>query len=242
MTRPRPRWMSTRRWRTSPAPRRCSSRRTVTGSPRSPPSRSGSCPPPRCRSTSSTPPERSCAAPGPVVRSRQEWCPGPGTAGSPTAAWAPRGSYRFVVRATNGAQSAAVSATVLADAFRVTTSTAIPGPRLALHRHGGHAPKACPPTPIITIRQPGLSAWKVTMTKVSSTTWKATIRPKTGGSAGTLSLSVRAEGPRRRRRTRPSVRLRLRLGGDARALRDPQPDTTGHWSTSPTLVGVAPVG
>jgi hypothetical protein len=46
--------------------------------------------------------------------------------------------------------------------------------------------------PTVTVRQPGLTAWKVTMTRVSSTTWKASVRPKAGGSAGTMSLTVAA--------------------------------------------------
>jgi len=105
--------------------------------------------------------------------------------------WAPRGTYRFVVRATNGTQSAAASASVLADAFRMTTSTASPA-RGSSFTITAVTAEGLSTTPTVTIRQPGLTAWKITMTKVSSTTWKATIRPKTGGSAGAMSLTIAA--------------------------------------------------
>jgi hypothetical protein len=42
------------------------------------------------------------------------------------------------------------------------------------------------------VRQPGLEPWSVKMTKLSSTTWTADVKPKKGGEAGTLTLVVRA--------------------------------------------------
>jgi flagellar hook assembly protein FlgD len=106
--------------------------------------------------------------------------------------WAPRGSYRLVVRATNGTQATEASAAVLADAFRTTTSvaSAVRGRSFTLT---AVTAEPLSTTPVVTVRQPGLTAWSVTMTKVSSTTWKATIRTKAGGTAGTLQLSVRAK-------------------------------------------------
>ena len=108
-----------------------------------------------------------------------------------SGAWAPRGTYRFVVRASNGTQSATASASVLADAFRVTTSMASPA-RGSSFTITAVTAEGLSTTSTVTIRQPGLTAWKITMTKVSSTTWKATIRPKTGGSAGAMSLTIAA--------------------------------------------------
>jgi hypothetical protein len=42
------------------------------------------------------------------------------------------------------------------------------------------------------VRQPGLPAWTVTMTRTGSTTWTATLTPKKTGPAGTIVLTVRA--------------------------------------------------
>ena len=47
------------------------------------------------------------------------------------------------------------------------------------------------------------------MTKVSSTTWKATIRPRGGGTAGPMSLTVQAKDSAGRHE-REVVRLPLR--------------------------------
>ncbi len=107
-------------------------------------------------------------------------------------AWARRGTYRFVVRATNGNQVAVASVAVLADAFRVVASTASPL-RGSSFTITAVTAERLSTTPRVTVRQPGRAAWKVAMTKVSSNTWKATIRPKTGGSAGTMSLTVGAK-------------------------------------------------
>ena len=69
-------------------------------------------------------------ASGTVVRAPMTGRALPAGAGSWTwsgktdaGAWAPRGTYRIVVTATNGTQSASQAATVTADAFRITTST-----------------------------------------------------------------------------------------------------------------------
>jgi hypothetical protein len=107
-------------------------------------------------------------------------------------AWSRRGTYRFVVRATNGSQAISSSATVTADAFRVAASTAPPVRGTSFTVTAITAEKLST-APTVTIRQPGVTAWKVTMTRVSSTTWKATIRPKAGGSAGAMSLTIAAK-------------------------------------------------
>jgi flagellar hook assembly protein FlgD len=106
--------------------------------------------------------------------------------------WARRGTYRFIVHASNGTQSSAFSSTVLAEAFRATTSTPSPTRGSAFTITAVTA-EGLSTTPIVTVRQPGVTAWKVTMTRASSTTWTATIRPKTGGSAGTMSLTISAK-------------------------------------------------
>jgi hypothetical protein len=44
---------------------------------------------------------------------------------------------------------------------------------------------------IVYVTQPGIAMWHVTLTKVDSRVSKATITLKTGGSAGTVRLTVR---------------------------------------------------
>ena len=44
---------------------------------------------------------------------------------------------------------------------------------------------------LLYVSQPGVAQWHVTLTKVDSRVWKATITLKWGGSAGTVRLTVR---------------------------------------------------
>ena len=101
------------------------------------------------------------------------------------------GTYRIVVGATNGTQAAAQSTTVIADAFRITTSTAgaTRGKSITVTATTAE-PLAT--TPRLVVRQPGLSSWSVVMTKVAVNRWSATITPKTTGTPGTLTLQVKA--------------------------------------------------
>ena len=106
-------------------------------------------------------------------------------------AFVPRGSYRIVVRATNGEQVAAQSLSVLADAFKLTTSvtTAVRGKALTIT---ARTTEALSSTPVLVVTEPGLASRTVTMTKSSSTTWTAKVTPKTSAGAGTLKLKVAA--------------------------------------------------
>jgi flagellar hook assembly protein FlgD len=106
-------------------------------------------------------------------------------------AFASRGTYRIAVTAGNGAQFATQETTVVADAFRVTTSvsTAIRGRNLTITAVSSE-PLASAPR--VTVRQPGVRAWSVAMKRTGGVTWVAVIAPRKGGSAGTLSLSIRA--------------------------------------------------
>jgi flagellar hook assembly protein FlgD len=106
-------------------------------------------------------------------------------------AFVPRGTYRIAVSATNGTQSAAQSTKVIAEAFRITTSTATPA-RGRAFTVTAITTEALASAPKIIVRQPGLTAWSLTMTKRTSTTWTAVVTPKRGGTAGTMSLTVRA--------------------------------------------------
>jgi flagellar hook assembly protein FlgD len=107
-------------------------------------------------------------------------------------AFAPRGGYRIEVLATNGVQAAAIGTTVLADAFKVSTSaaTATRGKAMTVT---ARTAEPLSTTPKLVVRQPGLDPWTVTMVKASATTWTATITPKKGGTAGTMSLVVKAK-------------------------------------------------
>jgi flagellar hook assembly protein FlgD len=104
--------------------------------------------------------------------------------------WAARGTYRIVVTATNGSQAASQWTTVLADAFRVAVSTptatrgkAVTVTATSAETLGG--------TPKVVVRQPGLADWSVAMTKAGAA-WTATVTPKKAGTAGTMTLVVRA--------------------------------------------------
>ena len=106
-------------------------------------------------------------------------------------AYARPGDYRIVVSATNGQQHATGSATVRADAFRLSTSTtdATRGRRLTVTARSAE-PLAAPP--VLVVREPGVAAWTVAMTHGPGASWTATVTPKRAGAAGTLSLTVKA--------------------------------------------------
>ena len=121
-------------------------------------------------------------------------------AGARTWAWngrtdagdlAPRGTYRLEVGATNGTQAESIGTTVLADAFKLTATvtTATRGKALTITARTAE-PLAT--TPKLVVRQPGMDAWTITMTKASSTSWTAVVTPKKGGTTGTMSLVVKA--------------------------------------------------
>ena len=106
--------------------------------------------------------------------------------------WAPRGTYRLVVTAGNGTQSVTRALGVTADAFRLTSSvvSAVRGRTLVVTAVSA---ESLATTPVVVVRQPGLAAWTVPMVKASSTRWTASIKPKPGGTVGTMSLTVRAK-------------------------------------------------
>jgi flagellar hook assembly protein FlgD len=106
-------------------------------------------------------------------------------------AFAARGTYRIHVAATNGTQRAAQQASVVAEAFRLsaTVDAAARGKSLTIT---AVTVEPLSTTPRVVVRQPGLEPWTVTMTKRGSTTWTAVVTPKRGGTAGTMSLSVKA--------------------------------------------------
>lgn len=106
--------------------------------------------------------------------------------------FAPRGTYRIVVRATNGTQAAVQATSVTADAFRLTSSvtTATRGTSLLLT---ARTAEGLSTTPVVYVYEPGLAVRTITMTKASSTTWTAKITPKTTAQPGALLFKVKAK-------------------------------------------------
>jgi hypothetical protein len=103
-------------------------------------------------------------------------------------AFVPRGTYRAVVRASNGAQDSSLSASVLADAFKIGVSDTTPSRRQRITITATSA-EGLSGAPRVTIRQPGISAYSATMTKVSTGVYRLTITLKSS-SAGTLRIVV----------------------------------------------------
>jgi flagellar hook assembly protein FlgD len=106
-------------------------------------------------------------------------------------AFVPRGSYRSVVTATDGTFTSTQTVAFVADAFRISTTDATPtrGQRITV---SAVTAEALDTTPSLRIYQTGITDWGVTMTRVDSRTWKATITLKSS-SAGTLRLKVTAK-------------------------------------------------
>ncbi len=118
------------------------------------------------------------------------------------------GAYRIVVSATNGTQHATQSVSVTADAFRLgaSVSTAVRGKRFTLTARSAEPLSS---TPIVVVREAGVSPWTITMTRTSGSTWTATITARPHGSAGTLALFVKAR-DEAGGRNRSALRLTLR--------------------------------
>lgn len=106
-------------------------------------------------------------------------------------AWAPIGTYRIAVTATNGTQSATQIVAVGTAAFRVTTSTA-PATRGKPLTVTVVSVEPLATAPKLTVRQPGLADLVITMTRGGSA-WTATVTPKKTGPAGTLTLIVKGK-------------------------------------------------
>ncbi|HYO44581.1 MAG TPA: FlgD immunoglobulin-like domain containing protein [Candidatus Limnocylindrales bacterium] len=106
-------------------------------------------------------------------------------------AYVPRGIYRIVVTATNGTQATSQGVTVATEAFRLSTSatTATRGKAFTVT---AVSVEPLSTTPKVVVRQPGMDPWTITMTKRTATTWTAIVKPRRGGTAGTLRLTVKA--------------------------------------------------
>ena len=137
----------------------------------------------------------------------------PTAAGTQTWAWdgtndagarLPLGAYIASVAASAGGFAITHSVKVEMNAFAIATSTATAkrGSRLTVSVTSAEATSG---SIRLYVTQPGHAVWAVTMTRVDSRNFKATITPKTGGSAGKISLKVWAR--RLRRRSQSTYRV-----------------------------------
>jgi flagellar hook assembly protein FlgD len=106
----------------------------------------------------------------------------------PGGAYAPRGRYTLEVVATDGVASWTQRTTIYAQAFRIIPSNLTPA-RGATFTISAVSAEALKTAPKLSWTQPGHSKKTITMTKVSSTTWKATVHLYSTG-AGSVSFKV----------------------------------------------------
>jgi len=101
----------------------------------------------------------------------------------------PAGRYLSYVVARDGTLVAAQSIAFEADAFLVKPSDATParGQTITVTVTSAEPLSA---NPRVTVSQPGIAAWSVGTVKLSSTTYRATIRLKTGGGTGTVTFKA----------------------------------------------------
>jgi flagellar hook assembly protein FlgD len=101
----------------------------------------------------------------------------------------PPGRYLSYVVARDGTLVAAQSVAFEADAFMVKPSDVTPGRGQSITITVTTAERLAA-NPRVTISQPGIRAWSVATTKLSSTTYRATLRLKTGGHSGTVTFKA----------------------------------------------------
>ena len=102
----------------------------------------------------------------------------------------PRGRYTATIVATDGTLTATQSVSFTSDAFIIKPSDTTPGRGQTITVSVTSAEKLIRP-PALHIKQPGFADWYVRMTRTGTYTYKATIRMKSSGGAGPVSLRVR---------------------------------------------------
>ena len=120
----------------------------------------------------------------------------------------PTGRYTAVVTARDGtyAPSQSVAFEMNAFAIRPSASAATRGRSMTLTVTSAESLSA---PPRVYVTQTGVTTWAVTLTKVSGLTYKATLKVKTGGRAGTVDFKVQApDANGRYQRTSLSLPLR----------------------------------
>ncbi|HEU4673928.1 MAG TPA: FlgD immunoglobulin-like domain containing protein [Candidatus Limnocylindrales bacterium] len=121
---------------------------------------------------------------------------------------APQGTYRFELVATDGTGSETRTQKVYAGAFGLASS------RTTVRRGGkvtitARSTEALSANPRLVVDQPGIAAWRVTMTKVGHRRYAVTIRLKSAGSAGTVRFRVVGTDSRDGRNTSTWLRLAI---------------------------------
>ena len=106
----------------------------------------------------------------------------------PSGAYAPRGRYTLEVTASDGAASWTQRSYIYAQAFRIAPSTLTPA-RSGTFTVTAITAEGLKSAPRLTFRQPGHATKTLTMTRVSSTTWKVTVHLAATGT-GNMTLSV----------------------------------------------------
>jgi flagellar hook assembly protein FlgD len=103
----------------------------------------------------------------------------------------PPGRYTSFVAATDGVVASTQAAAFEMNAFaiRPSATSATRGRSITLSVVSAEALSTAPR---VFVMQPGHATWAVTLTRVSSLTYKATLRLKTGGRAGTAAFRVQA--------------------------------------------------
>jgi flagellar hook assembly protein FlgD len=104
----------------------------------------------------------------------------------------PAGKYTSHVTATDGDITVSQGVGFEMNAFAITSSTQTPKRGKSITITAKPA-ESLGGSVTMSIWQPGKTAWTVKMTKLSSGSYRATVTLKTGGSAGTLKLSVQAK-------------------------------------------------
>ena len=104
----------------------------------------------------------------------------------------PAGKYTSHVTATDGDITVSQSVGFEMNAFAITSSTSTPKRGRSITITAKPA-ESLGGSVTMSIFQPGKAAWTVKMAKLSSGSYRATVTLKTGGSAGTLKISVQAK-------------------------------------------------
>lgn len=102
---------------------------------------------------------------------------------------APRGTYSAAISATDGQLSTTGRAAVVADGFRITVNDSTPGRGQTITLYAT-SPELLKVLPRVRVTQSGTSGFSVTMKKMSTYTYKVTIKLKSSGTSGTVRFSI----------------------------------------------------
>ena len=101
----------------------------------------------------------------------------------------PPGRYLSYVTASDGSVVVAQSVAFEADAFLIKPSDLTPGRGQTITITVTSA-EPLSASPRLSVYEPGVAAWSATLNRVTGSTYRATIRLRTGGGAGTASFKV----------------------------------------------------